>query len=412
MSEQSRELLSELIRYASLPGQEQPLMERLAQAFSPVVDELRLLPMEESLPEDPEYSRPLADLHYGSRSNLRALLRGSGRRGGEGSVGGHSLIVNAHVDVVPPSEGQEAPFEPRTAEGYVYGRGACDDKGGIAALWGALSGLKQRGLRLDGDLILHLVAEEENGGNGTLALLRRGEEAEAVLVLEPTELSIVPSSRGSVWFRITCKGRPAHVGSSARGISALRGAVAVMGILEGYHSRLLAESGGLPLFEEYENPMPLTFGRLVSGSWPATNPGEAVLEGVMGFLPNRSREQVMQEIEAAIREEGDPWLRDTTEVQFTFRHQNHVTPPDAPVVETLKQAVRAGGVEPRLRAFPSSSDTWLYQHLLGLPAVIFGPGSLADAHSDHERIELQSLERAEVILGSFFERWCGAPQKP
>jgi acetylornithine deacetylase len=392
-------LLENLIRYPSTPTREKEVIEFIAEAFEPVVDEMEFVPIPPSIVDDPDYSDPIQGTKYDDHFDIRALVRGTG--------GGRSLIINTHADVVPPSEGQDSPFVPVVQDGLVRGRGACDAKGQIATLWRTLKLMRADKAKLRGDLILHIVVEEENGGNGTLALVRRNERADGVLVLEPTDLKIVTASRGAVWFRVTCRGRPGHPGSVQLGQSALKSAVEVMKILEAYHSELLLRSQGILLFDEFQDPMPITFGKLHSGDWPATVPGEGILEGVLGFLPNMTKEEVMVEIREAIVQKGDPWLRQNISLEFTFRHDCHLTPKDAAVVKAMKEAVERSGEQATLSAMPASNDAWLYSNQLGIPSLVFGPGKLTDAHSRHEMIRIDDMERASVILSSFIVKWCG-----
>jgi acetylornithine deacetylase len=226
--------------------------------------------------------------------------------------------------------------------------------------------------------------------------------------MEPTGRRIITSTRGAVWFRLVCRGNPAHAGSPGGGESALKTAVAAMERLEHYHEKLLKESRGVALFDEFDNPMPLTFGRLQAGDWPATVPGEAVLEGVLGFLPNQSKEAVMADLRSLLEREGGPTSRSSCSLSFTFRHDSHVTPPESPIVHALQQVVERRGEDPTPAAIPCSSDAWLYANQLGLPTILYGPGKLRDAHSDHEVISLEEVEQAAAVLTGFFVEWCGA----
>ena len=151
----------------------------------------------------------------------------------------------------------------------------------------------------------HFVVEEENGGNGTLAMVRRGIQADAAVVLECSEFTIFPAVRGAVWFELKTYGQAGHSGSKATTISALKKAIQAMEILEGYHDRLLATSRGIRHFDIYEDPMPITFGQCESGSWPSMVPAEATVKGVFGFLTNKDRHQVQREMREAILNEGE-----------------------------------------------------------------------------------------------------------
>lgn len=400
---ETTEFLCELIRYRSTSGREQEAVEYVAQRFEPVLDEVELVPIPGNIVDDPDYSNPIPDLKYAGHFNVRGVLKGVG--------GGRSLIVNTHADVVPASEGQASPFTPIVDAGRVYGRGACDAKGQIATLWHALNSMRQCKVALKGDLIVHIVVEEENGGNGTLALIRAGEAAEGTLVMEPTNRRIITSTRGAVWFRLVCRGNPAHAGSPSGGESALETAVAAMERLEHYHKGLLKESRGISLFDEFDNPMPLTFGRLQAGDWPATVPGEAVLEGVLGFLPNRSKEAVIADLRSLLEGGGRNTSADCCSLSFTFRHDSHVTPPESPIVRALQEVAERQGQDPRPAAMPCSSDAWLYANQLHLPTILYGPGRLSDAHSNHEVISLDEIEGAAAVLNGFFLEWCGAAPK-
>jgi acetylornithine deacetylase len=290
-------------------------------------------------------------------------------------------------------------------DGVIYGRGACDAKGQIATLWLLLAALGEAGVTPPGELIAHLVVEEEVGGNGTLALVRRGERADGCLVLEPTAGKILASVRGAVWFRVTCRGRAGHSGQAGATVSALKMAVRVMEILDGYHDRLLAGSRGLRFFDEFENPMPLTFGRCRAGDWPATAPSQAVLEGVLGLLPNKTWRQVAEEMRQAITDEGDAYLRDNFDLYFMYRHDAHVLDPAHPLVTTLQSACAAAGRATEVTAMTASCDSWLYNNQLGIPTAVFGPGTLRYAHSNQEQIALEEMRQGAEVLGRFIGAW-------
>jgi len=283
---ETEKLLCDLIGYPSTPGQEHEVMLFLDERFRDLRAAVERVPMSDDLVNDPDYSTPVPDITYDGRFNLRVARKGTG----DGS--GNTVLFNAHTDVVPPSEGMPDPWQARVQDGVVFGRGACDDKGQVATLYLVLKVLDALGVQLNGDVIAHLVCEEENGGNGSLAMARRGEEADACIVLEASENKVFTSIRGAVWFRIVFSGKAGHSGQAGQTRSALLMARDAIGILEKYHADLLASSRGLPLFDPYPNPMPITFGRLQAGNWPAAAPSRAVLEGVLGLLPNKTKEEI------------------------------------------------------------------------------------------------------------------------
>lgn len=392
------EFLKKIIRIPSTSGQEQEAIQIIYDQFKPLVNEIELMPLDNELKNDPDYSFPIEGIDYANRHNLRAVLRGKGN--------GRSVIFNTHVDVVPPSALQQRAFDPFEKDGLIYGRGACDAKGQVATLFLMLNLLKKSNLKLPGDVIFHFVVEEENGGNGTLAAIRKGEQADAAIVMEPTGLRIFPYVRGAVWFKVTCVGKPGHSGSGGKRISALELAIEAMKIMRDYHDQLLADSKGIPLFDAYEDPMPITFGKLHAGDWPATIPNKAIVEGVLGFLPNKTKEQVMHEVEMTIREKGSEDLKNNFQIKFMYRHDCHTLSPDHDLVKSMSAACSKVGIQPAISAMAASCDSWFYNNQLNIPTIVFGPGDLGVAHSNQEHIAVSKVEQAAEILLEFLKNWC------
>ena len=394
----TEQFLCDLIRFPSLPGKEMEAVEYAVQRFAEV-GEVERIPLTNSLRGDDDYSDPVRGIEYEGRSQVRVRVAGTD--------GGRSLLFNTHLDVVPPSQGQDHAFEPSVKANRVRGRGACDAKGQVATLFTALLAAKRLGVKLKGDVSAHLVVEEEVGGNGTLAMVRRGERADGCIVMEPTDLRILSSVRGAVWFRVTCMGRPGHPGRAGDTVSALKLAIRTLEILEQYHARLLASSRGIPLFDQFANPMPITFGKLAAGDWPATTPASATVEGVLGFLPNKTRHLVMEEMRQAILDSGDEWLRDHFTLEFMYRHDAHVLDPGHLLVTGLEACCREAGATGEVSAMTASCDSWFYNNQLRIPTVVFGPGSLRFAHSNEEQIGLDEIGEAATILVRFLAEWCG-----
>ena len=392
------QFLCDLIRIPSLSGQEQGAVDCAAERFRQVAD-VEPVPLSNALREDEDYSSPVRGIEYDGRSNLRLRVPGAG--------GGRSLLFNTHLDVVPASQNQSEAFTPRTQDGRVHGRGACDAKGQVVAIYAALAALKRLGRKLRGDVLAHLVVEEEVGGNGSLAMIRKGEKADACVVMEPTDMRILSSVRGAVWFRLTCLGRAGHSGQAGQTVSALKMAIRGIEILEQYHAGLLVESRGFPLFDPFPNPMPITFGKLTAGDWPATAPAKATVEGVLGLLPNKTRFQVMEEMRQALLESGDVWLREHFELEFMYRHDAHVLDPEHPLVRKLSACCRDFGSTGEVSAMTASCDSWFYNNQLKIPTVVFGPGSLRFAHTNEEQIGLGEISDAAAVLVRLLVEWCG-----
>ncbi|MCE5251857.1 M20/M25/M40 family metallo-hydrolase [bacterium] len=391
--------LDRLVRFQSLSSYEGPAMEWLYDQFRDIADVCEKVPVPEDIINDPGYSFRMGDQPYEGRPNLRVVIKGDGT--------GKSVCFNAHVDVVPPSKDQPRPFDPYVENGAMYGRGTCDDKGQIAMLWTLLTAMKRLGVKPKGDVILHIVIEEETGGNGTLALIRRGEQADFAVNLEPTSNDVYTSVRGAVWFTGTVYGRAGHSGSAQTTVSALKMAIEAIKIIEEYNQELLEKThGDDPLFLKYKNPMPVTFGQLEAGDWPAMAPQKAVFKGVFGLLTT-PKEEVMREMVERVKTRGPEWLRDNFEMTFSYRHDTSRTDPDGQAVKLLLDGYRAMGVKSEIGSANYGADAWFYNNILGIPTVATGCGSINDAHTNHEHVVLSdiALEAASVL--HFIGSWCG-----
>ena len=390
--------LSRLVGFPSLSGQEHEAMLFLEEEFRRLDVEVERSPMSNSLKSDPDYSDPIPDLNYDTRFNLRIIRRGQGT--------GKRLLFNAHTDVVPPSEGMLEPWGGQVRDGILYGRGACDAKGQVATLYLLLGTLDALGVKLNGDLLGHVVVEEENGGNGTLALVREGEQADGCVVLEPSDRKLYTSVRGAVWFRLILKGKAGHSGQAGQSRSALLMARDAMALLEQYHSDLLQSSRGFELFDPYPNPMPITFGRMQAGNWPASAPSLAMLEGVLGLLPNKSKEEVCQEMQNCLAECGDESLANHFDLSFMYRHDASVLDANHELPQTLLQSAVSVGTSLEVSGMTASCDAWFYNNQLGIPTVVYGPGSLGVAHSKYEQIAMSEIALAAEVLTRLALSYC------
>jgi len=388
------QLLTDLVAVPSVRGQEKELGRVLLSRIEGLVDAAELVPIPDAIRQDPDYSFPLENFSYAGTANVRAKLKG-GRAG-------KTIAFNTHLDIVPPSPGQENPFVPRLSDGKIYGRGACDAKGQIATLWLAFKAMHDLGLKPGGDVIADFVVEEECGGNGTLQVVRNGLAADGAIILEPTDLQAAHLVRGAVWFEIRTAGKAGHSGSPGTTRSALKTAVDVMAAVEQAREKLLAVSRSVVAqVAHHPNPMPCTFGMLHAGNWPAAPPAEAVVKGVFGFLPPFRREDIQKELAQAVHPFG-------AEIRFNMLRSNpSVTTEDHPLVQALLESARQAGIASRPEFMNASCDAWRYTEQLGIPAVVFGPGSLTSAHGAEEHIEVEDIRKAALTLLAFLHTWSG-----
>lgn len=397
-ADEARRFLVSLLKQESTPGNEREAINLCAKQFRSLGCECELVPVHNSIKSDPEYSHSEPPMSYEDRANLVARRRGSG--------GGRSVILQSHVDVVPAGEWSDA-FRPARDGSKIVARGACDAKGQIAAMWLAMSVMEDLGLSLRGEVQGQVVIEEELGGNGALDLIRKGYKADAAVILESTGCNIHPANRGAIWFRIGIQGYPCHMGRKSEGISAIDLAYKVVQALYDYEALIIADSKGYPGFERYENPVQVNIGMLHSGAWPSMVAGEAVIEGGVGFLPNRSMDQVKREVEEAIDGIDDCWLKTHYTLSFDKLHNDsYEIDYSHPVVSTLQQACGESGLSAEVFGWNVSCDARLYAKLGDMPTIVFGPGDFSRAHAENEKIDFDDLVKAAEALVRFATAWC------
>ena len=389
--EKTINFLKELIKIPSTRGQEGDAARFAQEAFSAICDHASLVPIDDSIIGDPDYDFIIPGFSYKNTPQVEVIF--------EGDPAGKAIVFNTHLDVVPPSAGQIDPFQPREENGLIFGRGSVDAKGQVATLYALGLIIRENKVELPGKVIFHLVVEEENGGNGTLAMVRRGVDADAAVILEPSELNVIPAVRGAVWFQIKVYGKATHSGNTIGRVSAIDKAFDVIQVLRDYHDQLLESSRHLPLFDAYQDPMPLTIGQIESGTWPATVPSEATLKGLIGFLPNKNRHEIQYELEEAIKNSGDAWLKDNYEITFPMlRNDGNMLPVDHPLVTMLVDSLKSNGIDTKIDAMRAACDAWQYANTVGIPTVVFGPGSLNVAHSAEEHIPIEEIMIAAETL--------------
>ncbi len=396
---QARDLLIKLIGMQSTSGNEAEAVTYCHGRFADIGCESTLAPISNDIKQDPEYSHPVEPVSYDGRANLLAF------RGGSGS--GRSIILQTHIDTVPAGDWPEA-FTPREEGDIIYGRGAGDAKGHIAAIWLVLSALQDMGVTLKGDVQAQIVVEEEFGGNGALALIRQGNRADAVLVCESSEMQIHPANRGAIWFRIEIEGVATHMGRKHEGISAIDLSYEVIQALYEYEKRIIADSANYPGFERYTNPVQVNVGMLHSGEWPSMVAAKSVIEGGVGFLPNRSMEQVKADVKEVIENIDNPWLREHYRLSFPRLHNDsYETDYNHPAVLALQQACRQTGLNSEVLGWNVSCDARLYARVGGMPTFVFGAGSILDAHARDEKIDFRDIVKASEAVVRFVMDWCG-----
>ncbi len=318
-----------------------------------------------------------------NRPNVVGILRGTG--------GGKRLILNGHIDTVGVA-GMTNPHHPYQHEGRLYGRGAYDMKGGVAACMVAIAAAKQTPLR--GDLIFTAVMDEEYAGLGTMAIAERY-QADAALIAEPTEQQLVIAHKGFVWLDVETRGVAAHGSRPDLGVDAISHIGRFLGELE-HLSEQLAGRTAHPLLGHGSLHASLIQGGQELSSYPA----RCRLAIERRTLPGETLRSVEAELEAIVTRLGqaDPAFQAT--LHTTLARTPLETPPDSPIVQAVQNAAATQLVQPcPITGVPYWTDAATLA-AAGIPTVLFGPTG-AGAHAEEEWVDLASVKAcAEIYLAT------------
>jgi acetylornithine deacetylase len=327
---------------------------------------------------------------------------------------GRSLILNGHVDVVPPGDQNlwhYPPWRGTIAEGCVYGRGAADMKGGLCCSLFAVKALRDAGVHLKGRLMVESVIGEEDGGVGTLAAVLRGYTADGAIVVEPTGLAVAPVQAGAFNFRVTIPGQAAHGCVREEGVSAIEKFFPVYQALMELERRR-NERFRDPLYARYELPHALCVGSVRAGTWASSVAESLVFEGRYGISVDEDQTAARRSLEEAVAAaaESDPWLRDHPPVVEWWGGQFYParTPLEHPLVEAVAGALRdVTEADATLEGMTYGADMGLLVNVGHTPTVLFGPGDVRVAHRPDEYVPVSELETAVRTLALTALRFCG-----
>lgn len=322
----------------------------------------------------------LVEFAPGRPSLLARLERGAGR----------SLILSGHMDTVGVSDMVIEPYDPVVREGRIWGRGSADMKGGVAAFLAAARDLAAGDFK--GTLIVSLTADEEQGALGCRRLVDDGLWADAAIVCEPTGLAIMPAHKGFAWIEIEFRGQAAHGSRPERGVDAIRHAGLFLARLDELE---------LALSRRKEHPLlgfgSIHAGTIAGGTAPSVYPSRCRLVLERRTLPRETGPAIRSEVQfllAQLRSEV-PTLDAGLEV--TLQCNGSEISGDHELVASLKDALEAVGVEPRIEGMSAWVEASIYNEA-GIPALCFGPGAIEEAHTADESAPADEIEIAHEVL--------------
>ncbi|MDE2783645.1 MAG: ArgE/DapE family deacylase [Gemmatimonadota bacterium] len=394
------ETLGGLVAVPSWQGRERPAQEYVAEVLDGLGMKLDVWEIDEAeLSRHPEYASEIV------REDPLGVV---GCWEEEGGDLGPALVLNGHVDVVPPGDERRwttPPFEMALREDpsrpaararrRVYGRGVLDMKGPLVAGLAGVKAVLDSGIPLRGSLCFHSVVGEEDGGLGTLAAVLRGHVGDGAIVLEPTGLEVAAAQAGALNFRLTVPGRAAHGALRHEGVSALEKFMLLYEDLVDFEAERNAAADD-PRLAAYPVPYPICIGTVQGGEWASSVPESVRAEGRFGVAVHEDVRAARAALEArvAARCGRDEYLRRyPARVEWWGgQFAPCETAADARIVSVARSAARdlgVGGGE--VVGVPYGSDL---RHLVNTgrtPGVLFGPGDIGEAHCGNESIAVQDL---------------------
>ena len=404
--------LRRVVEAQSFSGHEEAAQKVMRELLEELGFEVREIPVEpEKLKANPLYSPVVRELH--GCHNLLGAWRGSG-------AGGKSLMISGHVDVVPVGHlplWQRAPFDTYIKDGWFYGRGAGDMKGGlIAALTGLkalVSVTKMRGFKPSGSLWFNTVVEEECTGNGALAtveyLKANNIRIDAMLDPEPFGESIMSGQVGTVWCQYHLTGRPAHAMEAHKGLNPIEAAMHIWSRLKEVEARWNPPHARHAVFGDHPHPLNFNLGKINGGEWASSVPTTCRVDFRFGIYPGRDPAEAKREVEAAIRAAAAQ-LPEPPKCEVTFEGFHApgcVVDLTAAPMQLLAQChQRVNGAAPVTYAATGTTDVRLFQLGANIPSTCYGPNAQR-IHALDECVEIASMKRVAEVYALFIAGWCG-----
>ena len=396
-------ITTRLVRHPSTLGNEAGAINEMAREF----EALGLLPRRIPIvPDaDPIFSPPM--LSYAGRDNVVALHTPREARG-------RSLVLQGHVDVVPEGAADmwaSPPYAAVVRDGRIFGRGAGDMKGGIAAYLTAFAALRLAGLAPAAPVQLHAVIEEECTGNGAAACILALPRCDAAIIPEPGPgvEAMWTAEVGVVWAWVTVSGRPAHVRDMQAGLNAIEAANIIASAFKDYEAERNRAEHIHAAFHGVNHPVNVNFGSIEGGEWVSSVPTRCRIGMRVGVMPGYSAAQTRADIEALVaRAATHERLRGATiKLEFKgFMAEPCLFDQQADIVTLCRRAwADATGGALRDYAAPGLSDGRHFVHR-GTPTAVFGPDA-QDIHGIDESVGVESIHGCTRAIALAIAEWCG-----
>lgn len=309
------------------------------------------------------------------------------------------VVLEAHMDTVSPAGMTSAPFVPRLIDGRLHGRGACDVKGGLAAMLHAVADLAA-GPPPPSEVVLAAVIDEEHAFRGVSRLVEHL-RADRAVVAEPTDLRIVTATKGVLRFRIQVQGRAAHTSKPSLGANAIVQAARLVVALDAFHAGLGARTHALL------GSATGTVSMIAGGVQINIVPEHCTLAVDRRLLPGEAAAAALDEYRRVVATvEALPGCSVVLEDPFLVDEALD-TGADRPVVAAARAVAADLGLDAGIVGVPYGSDASKFARA-GIDAIVFGPGSIDQAHAADEFVAVAALETARA----FYREWARTPVSP
>lgn len=348
------------------------------------------------------------DHKFENRPNLVGILKGRGE--------GRSILLSGHMDVVQRgTKWTYDPFGGTVENGKIYGRGACDMKGGIAAMTMAVKAIQASGIRLKGDIKIATVVDEEAGGMGTLALVAAGCRADACIITEPTDLQIAPLCRGILWGKLVIEGRAGHI-ELKQGDWREGGAVDAIekGLLYLRAFKNLNQDWAITKNHRYMSlPCQINMAEFHAGEYPTTFANHAEIVFDAQYLPREKDEnglgsKVKKELEefVAAVAQTDDWLKENPpHIEWMVDADCGETLDDQKFFQMTVDSARQVKPTSEIEGIGFHTDMGWFCNV-GIPTMNIGPGNPRLAHHSDEFITIKDLITCTKMIASIVMDWC------
>jgi acetylornithine deacetylase len=331
----------------------------------------------------------------------------------KGDGKGRSLILNGHCDVVPIGvieNWTRDPFGGEIVDNRIYGRGACDMKAGIAAMLSAVKYIQNSGVKLNGDIIVQVVPEEELTQMGTLACCQKGYQADAAIIPEPSGMNVWIAMRGSIHGKITVFGRAGHAAQTqphwmaGGGVNAISKAAKIIVAMEELTEEWRIRPDKHHQLVDPDNIIPTV---IRGGEYWEMYPEKVEIEFSSNFIPNAK--DTAKEIEEKIMgvANSDPWMKaNPPKIEISWVYGAEISEKEQ-IVETAIASVNDLGYQAEIEGLGSLTDAIHLINYSKIPTISIGPETLENAHAPDEFIEIDQLIDSTKALALIIMRWCG-----